>query len=267
MAIVDHYIDSLVGVITFNNSEKGNVLNIESMEELLAAVSSLMEDKEVRAILLRSNGTNFCLGMDLNMLVASRGSRGLAEKAVSLYVRLLSRIFSGPKPVISLVNGSVKAGGIGLVAASDIVVASDSSTFELSEIFFGLIPANVLPFIYSVRLPPQKARYLILTGKRLSAKEAERINLVDDVFIPEELEKGVKAILKNLLRASPEAMKETKRFTEVLFSERRERAQDLAKAQLLKMIKDKEVIQAVNDFNEGALPSWFAKFKPERPLV
>lgn len=266
VAMVEHYIDSLVGVITFSNSEKGNVLNLESMQSLLKAFTFLINNKEVRVILLRSNGENFCLGMDLNMLVEAGGKSQIAKRAVSLYVELLSLIYTASKPIISLINGNVKAGGIGLVGASDIVVASENSSFELSEIFFGLIPANVLPFIYSLRIPPQKARYLILTGKRLSAREAKELNLVDEVFSKEELEKGVKEIIKNLLRASPEAIKEAKQFTEKIFGVKREKATELAKKQLLKMIKKGEVLKAIREFNEGNLPPWFAKYRPEKSI-
>ncbi len=266
VAIVEHYIDSLVGVITFNNSEKGNVLNLESMQSLLKAFTFLINNKEVRVILLRSNGENFCLGMDLNMLVEAGGKSQIAKKAIALYVELLSLIYTTPKPVISLINGNVKAGGIGLAGASDIVIVSESSSFELSEVFFGLIPANVLPFIYSVRLSPQKVRYLILTGKRISAKEAKELNLVDEMFSKEDLEKGVKEIIKNLLRASPEAIKEAKRFTEKIFGIKREKATELAKKQLLKMIRKGDVLKAIREFNEGNVPPWFAKYRPEKPI-
>ena len=267
MGLIEQYNDSHTAVITLNNSEKGNILNIESLETLQKALTSSSTDKDVRVIILRSNGTNFCVGMDLQMLKTAKNDNPLAEKAVSSYVKLLSHIYTNPKPVICLINGDVKAGGIGLVGACDIVVASKKSSFELSEVLFGLIPANVLPFIYSLRLSPQKARYLILTAKKLSAQEAEKLNLVDEVFEEAEMEGGVRSIIKNLLRASPKALAETKQFTQAILYEKTDKATEMAKKKLLEMINDPEVTQAIEAFNQGELPEWFDKYRPEKKLV
>lgn len=267
MPLVEYYRDSRLGVITLNNSEGGNVLNIESMEQLLSAVRSCLKDGEVRVIVLRSNADNFCLGMDLKMLQQLGGRKKAAKKAIALYTGLLTLIYKGPKPVISLINGNVKAGGMGLACACDIVIASENSSFEFSEIFFGLIPANVMPFLYSVRISPQKLKYLVLTGKRLSAAEARDLDLADEVFPLEEMEKGVKSVIKNLLRASPEAMAETKRFTRLLSRRSMRRSIGMARKKLLALIRDPEVMNAISSFDSGAFPSWFEKYRPEKPLI
>ena len=138
----------------------------------------------MRAILLRSNGPAFCLGMDLARLGRARAARrpgAEAEKAVDRYAGVLKAIFSATLPVVCLVEGEVKAGGVGLVCACDIVVAGERATFELGEVIFGLIPANVLPYMLSLRMAPQKARYLVMSSRRISASEALRLNLVDEV--------------------------------------------------------------------------------------
>ncbi|MDD5067274.1 MAG: enoyl-CoA hydratase/isomerase family protein [bacterium] len=267
MALVEQYSDSGLCVITLNNSEAGNVLNIQSMEEFHKALRASLKDGKARVILLRSNGDNFCLGMDLKMLQETEGRNSLAKKAVALYTRLLSLIYKSPKPVISLIQGNVKAGGMGLACTCDIVIASDNSTFEFSEIFFGLIPANVMPFLYSLRIQPQKLRYLVLTGKKLSAAEAKGLDLVDEVFSGPEMEKGIKSIIKNLLRASPEALAEAKLFTRKLSGKSMEKSISMARKKLLGLIRDPDVMNAIKSFNSGEFPSWFEKFRPEKPLV
>lgn len=265
MALVGTYIDSHLAVITMLESETGNRLNRTSLEELSQAFHSSIQNSETRAILLRSNGPRFCYGMDLDYLQSIQKDISQGEMAVMLYTDLLLTILKSPKPIIALINGDVKAGGLGLVAACDIVLASGRSTFELSEVFFGLIPANVLPFL-SLRLSLQKAKYLVLTAKKLSAQEAWLLNLVDEVFEEGSLEKKAEAIIKSIFRASPQALAEAKRFTQEIFHKRIDEACDLAKVRLLSLINKTEVLEGINAFHAGDLPSWFGKFKPDKPL-
>ncbi len=267
MSLVEKYVESGLSVITLADSENGNRLNIESLKALHVAFNESVNDEEVRVILLRSNGTNFCLGMDLVFLQNSDGDRNTGEEAVGLYVDLLKSIYKAPKAVIAFINGNVKAGGIGLIGACDIIVASEKSTFELSEVLLGLIPANVLPFIFSTRISPQKARYIILTAAQLSAHEAKEIQLIDKVFGEDRLEKGIKGILKTLFRAAPGAVAETKKFTEAITFKSMDEACSMAKEKLLELISNPDVIKAVTAFNEGDMPEWFDKCRLKKSLI
>jgi len=267
MGFVDYQADSGLGIITLADSRNGNRLNRESLTELSQAFNKAIMHDEIRSILLRSNGKNFSLGMDLNFLQSVRGDKSTSVEAVSLYTDLLLKIFESPKPVIALIYGDVKAGGTGLVAACDIVIASDDTTFELSEILLGLIPANVLPFLFSLRIPPQKARYLIMTAKRLTAEEAHALNMIDEVYPLAELEKGTKAVIKSLFRAAPFAVAATKDFTRKLLSTTIDEACNLARDTLLELITRDDVSDGIQAFNEGSTPAWFAKCKLSTPLV
>ncbi len=267
MDFIDTYNDSNLAVITMQHSSKGNRLNRKNLEDLYQAICTSREDTEVRALLLRSNGNRFCLGMDLNYLQDVRRDKNRIEKAIELYTDVLSTIYKSPKPVIALIEGEVKAGGVGLIAACDIVIASENSSFALSEVLLGLIPANVLPYLLCLRISPQKARYLILTAKKISAQEAETLNLVDEVFPQSSLEKGLRSVLKSIFRASPHAIAETKDFTHAILFKEIDSACDLAKIRLLELVKKPEVLEAVKDFNEGHVPAWFAKFRPKKPIT
>lgn len=267
MALVEHYTDSQVAVITLANTQSGNVLNLDSLQALQQALQAAITDEQIRVILLRSQGNPFCLGMDLQVLPTLDQDESTAKKTVDLYVDVLSSIYTAPQPVMAVVQGAVKAGGVGLVGACDVVMATEQSTFEMTEVILGLIPANVMPFIYSLRLPPQKLKYLVLTAKQLNAEEAKQFNLVDEVVLAGSVEKTVKAMIKKFFRASPLALAETKRFTNVLFGEKVETGSLLAKDKLLNMIRNPEVIKAIRAFNEGEVPSWFGKYKPEKPVV
>jgi len=267
LPLIERYTDNGVAIITLSNSDNGNRLNSNSLKELNDSIDSSLENKDARVVVLRSNGKNFCLGMDLDFLVSSGKDIKLREKTLDLYVNLLKKIYTCEKPVIALVNGDVKAGGVGLVAACDIVIASEISTFELSEVLFGIIPANVLPFILSLRISPQKARYLVITAKKIDAIEAKNINLVDEVFSIAEIEKGLKGILKTIFRASPDAIKETKKITYSILNMSIDDACEQTKKTLLEIINKPEVLSNIKSFMDGELPSWFKKIKLEKNIV
>ena len=266
--MIEQYEDSHVSVITLNNGERGNLLSPEGLEELAAALHRSQDDPHVRAILLRSNGPAFCLGMDLARLaaLASRASREDAEKAVDLFADVLQTIYSSPLPIVCLVDGEVKAGGVGLVCACDIVVAGERATFELGEVIFGLIPANVLPLL-ALRIAPLKARYLVMSSRRISAAEALCLNLVDELVPRGDTEHRIREIFKRLLCSAPRALAAAKEFTAELIGKTPEEGSVLARRRLVEMMHDPLTLAGVNAFQEGHMPAWFSRFRPSRPLA
>ena len=269
MAKVEQYVDSQVAVITLNDGENGNLLGPESLEELAAAVHRSEADQGVRAVLLRSNGPSFCLGMDLARLTgaAAPTAEEEARRAISLYADTLMAIFASPLPFVCLVLGDVKAGGVGLACACDIVVATTGATFEMAEVLFGLIPANVLPYLLTLRMPPQKARYLVMSSKKVESEEALRLNMVDELVSDADLESRARELLKRLLRSSPRALAEAKAFTEQLLGKSPREGGALARQKLLELLRDQSVTAGVNAFREGGVPAWFARFRPSAPLA
>ncbi len=264
---IEYKVDSGLAIITLADSDSGNRLNQKSLEGLDRSLDEALYDKDVRVILLRSNGKNFCLGMDLEFLQSSQGESSLAKKVIGMYVQVLRKIYEAPKPVVAAINGDVKAGGMGLICACDILLASDQSSFELSEVLLGIIPANVLPFLMSRRVSPAQARYLILTAARLSATQALTIGLVDEVHTGEELEKKTRAVVKGLFRAAPHAVASTKKFTSLLWGKDIEEGSRLAQEELLALIQQPEVMAGIAAFNEGGIPEWFGKFKPQDNIL
>jgi enoyl-CoA hydratase/carnithine racemase len=270
VSLIEQQVDSRVAVITLNDGEHGNRLYPETLEQLAAAFDRSLRNPEVRAVLLRSSGPVFCLGMDLDRLAEHAGQelRAEVEKAVDLYANLLTAIFSAPLPVVCLVQGEVKAGGLGLTCVCDIVLAAEQAAFELGEVLFGLIPANVLPYLLALRVPPQKARYLVLSSQRISAAEALRLNLVDEL-VPsmDAAERRLHEIFKRLLRSSPLALSQAKAFTGELIGRSPAEGGALARRRLLEILREPVTMEGVQAFQEGSVPSWFSRFKPERPLA
>ena len=270
MSLVEQQLDAGVAIITLQDAEHGNLLTPRIVEELASAFERSVRDLQARAVLLRSDGAAFCLGMDLGLLAtrAGRGSQAEAKRAVGRYADLLAAMFRAPLPVVCLVQGEVKAGGLGLVCASDIVVATEAASFELGEVLFGLIPANVLPYLLALRVPPQKARYLMLSSMRITAPEALRLNLVDELLPSAQLaEQRLREIFGRLLRSSPQALSQAKDFTAELIGKTPGQAAALARRRLLRLLRDPAALQGVRAFRDGDLPPWFSRFKPKGPLA
>ena len=265
MSKVEFCTDSSAGIIVLNDGDNGNRLNPESLEQLEKAIDALETDEKVRIIFLRAAGKYFCLGMDL---VKAAEGKDVAEvrSAVSSYSRILDRLHNSAKMTVALVNAPVKAGGVGLTSACDMVFCTENADFELSESIFGLLPANVLPYLYMMRISPQAARYLVLTAQKIDAEKALKIGLVDDLFPTAEFEKKVRKLAKQLVRISPESVKQYKNlslsFLEQGFSERRETAIRI----LTDLLGRDEVLQTVRDFNDGITPAWFTGFKPKESV-
>ena len=256
--------DAGLALITLGDSAGGNRLNIDSLKELGGAFDRAEQSTDVRVVLLRSDGPAFCLGMDLGRLDA--GAEDAAEP-IRLYSELLLRIYRSPLPVACLLQGPVKAGGIGLVAACDLVLASAEADFQLSEVLLGLVPVNVLPFLLARRVFPARARELILTSRVFSADEALAYGLADRVLDPAKLERAVKGALKMLFRAAPSALAETKRFTASLDGLSLDEQCASARKALLDLTASDVVQSAVAAFQNEDLPEWSVPFKPKGPIV
>jgi enoyl-CoA hydratase/carnithine racemase len=269
LGAIGHTTDGALGLITLDDPAGGNRLNPDTLEALLDAVRRHVADPAVRAVLLRSGGEAFCLGMDLARLAQAHGperSRAI-EDAVATYVKVLETIHEAPKPFVAAVDGDVKAGGVGLVCCCDAVIASEESTFELGEAFFGIIPANVLPFLLGLRMPLQRVRYLILTARTLGAREAAVFGLADEVYSSADLERGVRELLKRMWRIAPAAAAEGKAFTRALLGVEPGAAREMGRRKLSELLARSEVMETIRSFDEGSVPPWFARFRPSAPLV
>lgn len=169
--------------ITFNRLEARNSINCNLLEELNEVLDSAEEDHEIKFVLLQGQNGVFCTGMDFAEVVSSGTTSDSSHKdnqMTQMYMETLSRISLFSKVIISCVDGQVLAGGVGLVACSDLVIATSRSTFGLSEALWGLLPAMVLPYLIR-KVGIQKAYFMTLTTIQINAEEAQKMNLVDEV--------------------------------------------------------------------------------------
>jgi methylglutaconyl-CoA hydratase len=202
--------------LTLNRAEKRNALNAASVELLHRYLEQADLDTDVRVVLVRGAGKDFCAGADLDELLAS-ADRTPDQNEASAYRlgEVFERIRTLPKPVVALVQGRALAGGAGLATACDLVLASDSAQLGYPEIQRGFVPAMVATLLH--RATGEKvALDLVLTGRLLGAEEARAVGLVTRVVPAAELEtEGMELVLR-LANSSATALALTKR---VLFEQ------------------------------------------------
>ena len=196
--------------VTLNRPEVRNAFNDEVIAELAQAFTQLGQDPEVRAIVLAAKGPAFCAGADLNWMRRMADyshAENLADAAQ--LAEMLRVIYACPKPTIARIQGDVYAGGMGLVAACDVAVSVDSANYCLSEVKLGLYPATISPYVIRAMGARAAHRYF-LTAERFDAVEAFRIGFVHAVASADQLDAQLDGLVKALVNASPNAVKECK---------------------------------------------------------
>ena len=201
-----------IALIWMNRPKMRNALDNLVIAELTDAFSAAIEDDGVRAIVLAGRGKAFCAGADLNWLKTAREMTPdeAREDSIGL-ARLLRLIYESPKPTVARVQGAAYAGGMGLVAACDIAVASHQAKFCLSEVKLGLIASMIGPYVIKA-MGEARARRYFLTAEPFDAAEAYRIGFVHELAPADELDATVNMMLGHLVMASPNAMSETKQL-------------------------------------------------------
>jgi methylglutaconyl-CoA hydratase len=195
-----------------NRPEQRNALNGDVQEALASHLEALENERSVRVVVLSGRGPAFCAGGDLaRMEQAAKMTRAKAKAEGGRFAKLLYRMHGFPKPLIARVHGAAFAGGMGLAAVCDLVVAAEEAEFCLPEVRIGLVPAMISPYIVRA-LGEQQARRYVLTGERLSAREAHRIGFVHECVPAAELDARVDKFAAQLALAVPQALARSKKL-------------------------------------------------------
>jgi methylglutaconyl-CoA hydratase len=204
-------VDHGVGMITLNRPERHNAFDDVLITELIAAVARMENDDSVRVLVISSTGRSFCAGADLNWMKRAAGfSAEDSRRDAQALAEMLRCLAQMKKPTVARVQGPAYCGGVGLVAACDIAIATYDTQFTLSEVKLGIIPAVISPHVIAA-IGERYARRYMLSAERFAAAEAYRIGLVHEI-VPDEaaLDDAIGEVIAALLKNSPNALAECK---------------------------------------------------------
>lgn len=193
-----------VATITLDSPPNRNALSVRLLGDLADGLERALAEPQARVIVLTGTGPVFCSGADL------KEQRGDAPVTAS-FPEVLSLIWESPKPVVCRLNGTARAGGLGLVAACDFAIAPLTASFAFTEVRLGVAPAMIsVPVLR--RLQPRAAAEYLMTGEVFDAARAVEIGLLTRAVPPEELDAAVAHYAGMLVKGGPEALAITKRL-------------------------------------------------------
>jgi len=244
--------------ILLNHPHLHNALDEDMIEGLHGALETARQSG-CRVVVLEGKGRSFCAGADIDWMrrqgEASKADNELsAQRLSSLY----EAIDTLDLPVIGRVHGAAIGGGLGLVAVSDIAVASSRSHFALPEVRLGLLPAIIAPYV-ARKIGLSVSRDLMLTGRRVDASEAHRIGLVHRVVNEDQIDEAVSEVVDDLKAGGPEAIGHTKRLLRRLPGLLAENAADLARQtadEIARARSSQEGREGTQAFLQKKQPPW-----------
>ncbi|WP_236757571.1 enoyl-CoA hydratase-related protein [Aeromicrobium sp. PE09-221] len=195
-----------VATITLDSEHNRNALSRQLVAELGERLTTAEADDTARVIVLRSAHRVFCSGADL-----SEAAEGAMEEGAQAIIALQRQIASSAKPVVVVLGGPVRAGGLGLVGAADIVIAAESVTFSLTEVRLGLAPA-VISVSLLERFSSRAAADTFLTARTFTAAEAATMGLVTRAVPDDSLDETAVGVVAELAEGSPQGLRETKKL-------------------------------------------------------
>lgn len=198
-----------VRTLTLDSQHNRNALSRALVAQLLEGIEAAGEDPDTRVLVIAAEGKAFCAGADLSeMTSADDAARADGTAAMLAMIRA---VVACPRPVVTRVHAPVRAGGIGLVAASDIAIASTEATFALSEVRLGLAPA-IISLPVAPRMTPRAAARTWLTGEVFDGAAAAEHGLVTTAVAPDELDAEVARVVGDLAKSPVQGLAETKRL-------------------------------------------------------
>jgi methylglutaconyl-CoA hydratase len=244
-----------VARVWLNRPDVRNAFNEHVIAELGAAFSALGADASLRAIVLGGRGKAFCAGADLGWMREMAGYTWERNRAdAQALADMLWTVYRCPVPVVGRIHADCYAGGVGLAAVCDVLVAADSANFCLSEAKLGLLPGTISPYVIRA-MGEQASRRYFVTAERFSAAQAAAMGFVHEVCTADTLDAKVDEIVATLVANGPMALRACKTLV-----------QDMAAQPITEALRDETArriadIRASDEGREG-VQSFLNKRKP-----
>jgi len=249
--------------VTLNRPDARNALSREMVRELARVADVLEGDRETSAVVVRGAGGTFCAGGDIRGFMASfksappnAGERDSVALGNREFGTFMTRFEALPQAIVMVAEGAAFGGGLGLLCAGDVVLATADTKFALSETGLGIPPAQIAPFV-AARVGVACTRRLALTGTRFDGREAERIGLVDQACADTAaLDAALSAILADIARCAPGANAAIKRLLLASRALDRDTLLDQSADAFAACLRGPEGQEGVTAFLEKRKPKW-----------
>ena len=242
-----------IGIIILNRPEKRNALSLELLQELSVLLTSISENKETRVVIIKGEGKVFCAGHDISQLINHEMT--FYKAIFDTCVEVMEKIQHLPQPVIAQVHGVATAAGCQLVAACDLAVAEEDTLFGTPGVKVGLFCTT--PAVPLVRaIGRKRALDMLLTGRMISAKEAEQYGLINKVVPGDQLTAETTALARRIAEASPLTLSLGKSafYTQVNLAD--SQAYDYAKQAIVNNLFAEDAQEGLSAFLEKRKPAW-----------
>ncbi len=246
-------IQNYIAEITISRLEVKNAINSELIDLFLKELEIVSNSKTKVLIIKGENGV-FSSGADLNWLkdVNHLSYQEIYDDSLN-FVELLNQINHFPIPVISIVDGAAIGGGAGIALCSDVVIASERAVFGISELYYGIVPAAIVPIVKK-RIGETLAREYLLTGERINANKALDIGMINYLIQIEELESFTNDFVQKIIKNAPLA---TKKVREMIRQIDEIENQDQYIAKVIADLRiSEEGKEGINAFLEKRKPNW-----------
>ena len=240
-----------------NRPERNNAFDEELIAALSQAFTGLSGEREISTVIVQGEGKSFCAGADINwMKKAADYSRDENIRDAQPLARMLAALDRMPQTTIARVQGPVYGGGVGLVAACDIAIATTEATFCLSEVRLGLVPAVISPYVVRAMGVRQARRYF-QSAEVFPAPDAARIALVHEVVAAEDIDARIAALVAQLRTGAPAARAAAKALVGAVAGRPIDEAVLSETAQLIAEMRARpEAREGLSAFLEKRKPSW-----------
>jgi enoyl-CoA hydratase len=241
--------------LTLNSPHNRNALSGTLVSQLHQGLRDAADDVAVRAVVLGHTGGTFCAGADLAEASGGDPFDMAAGRAREL-AALLRAIVESPRPVIAAIDGHVRAGGLGLVGACDIVVAGPRSTFALTEARIGVAPA-IISLTLLPKLSARAAARYYLTGERFDAGEAAAIGLI--TMAADDVDAAVASLVADIAHGSPQGLAASKALTTAAVLAGFDRDAERLATESAQLFVSAEAREGMLAFLEKRAPRWAAR--------
>jgi methylglutaconyl-CoA hydratase len=249
--------DGTVAKVVLNRPDVHNAFNEVMIRELHQAFATLGRQSDVRVIVLAGEGKSFCAGADLNWM-QKMVDYTFAENVQDAHglASMLRTIHACAKPVIARIHGAAFGGGVGLIAACDIAIATEASTFCLSEVKLGLLPAVISPFVLK-KIGAGAAHRYFLTAERFTAAEALRLELISEMASDvTALDATIDRLTEAIIANGPEAVSQCKILIEHVCHFEWDRAVDITTKMIAERRASAEGQEGMRAFLDKRSPVW-----------